>query len=232
MATSDDGQRAITLQQFAAGLSDEERAKIIEMYVSSVFQAAVDRGLPSYEAMPAEHSHRLFLWMAERLTDSIVDPDKLDVDQAARELLHYYGRMLLEPWRDKLNAPTMPTVQDDQALAGAVEVSQAPQADQAPAGAVEVPQAPAASVEVPQVTQNAGDNPLGLTGRLKEIADLVAQGLQRKEIAGQLVIGVGTVNDYAHDIAQMVEEHTGQPVKAHTLGTRLTSLGYGPATLP
>jgi DNA-binding NarL/FixJ family response regulator len=47
--------------------------------------------------------------------------------------------------------------------------------------------------------QGANDE---LTVREREIARLVAQGLQRREIADRLVISSGTVNRHVHDILQ------------------------------
>lgn len=81
-----------------------------------------------------------------------------------------------------------------------------------------------------QTGAGSGSNPLNLTQREREIADLLAQGLSRPEAAEELMISHGTAKKHAENIAQKAKD-AGHEVRPNRLSALLKELGYGKTTV-
>ena len=80
-----------------------------------------------------------------------------------------------------------------------------------------------------EVTQRAGNNTLGLSGKTLALAELLAQGEGRKNAAKILNLSPSTIDGdgYAREITRRVTGRTGEVLKPGQLSKKLRDLGYG-----
>lgn len=80
-----------------------------------------------------------------------------------------------------------------------------------------------------QLDGRAGDQPPPLTHREQEILALVSRGLSNKEIAGELVIELGTVKNHVHNVLRKLQVRRRAEAIALARGMRGTDPSIQPA---
>lgn len=75
-------------------------------------------------------------------------------------------------------------------------------------------------------TPRAGGNPLGLSGKTLALAELLAQGVDRRSAADKLNLAPTTIDGYAKEIARRVTNQSEEVLKPNQLQKKLRDMGY------